>query len=61
MIKIKLLSFLTVQYFLRRIEKTSIFFFPLKLDCLALWICYDFLLKVLFLTGGTASLQGFIV
>ena len=53
---IKIIFFL-VQYILTKTEKTSIFFFPLKLDCPALWICYDFLLKVLFLTGGTASLD----
>ena len=54
MIMIKLFSFLNVQYFLRKTEKTSIF--PLKLDSPALWIYCDFLLQVLFLTGGTASL-----
>ena len=41
---IKLLSFLNVQYFLRKTEITSIFFFPLEP---ALWIYYDFLLRML--------------
>ena len=49
--------FFNVQYFLRKTLINSIFFFPLKLDSPALWIYYYFLLKVLFLTGGIASLN----
>ena len=56
MIIIKLLYFLNVQYFLRKTEITSVFFFPLNLDSPALWIYYDFLLLELFLTGGTAPM-----